>query len=136
MNKQTLKEMILMLNNVVLVGRVVRQHELIQTQDGKRVSTITLAVTRSFKNAATGEYETDFINITLWEGIARNVVEYCGKGAIIGVKGRLVHKTYEIPNHKSIRVVEVVAEKVSFIQTKTTDQKDQLETERVKELAI
>ena len=47
---------------------------------------------RSFKNAATGEYETDFINITLWEGIARNVVEYCGKGAIIGVKGRLVIK--------------------------------------------
>lgn len=49
-----LKEMVLMLNNVVLVGRVVRQLELIQTQDGKRVSTITLAVTRSFKNAASG----------------------------------------------------------------------------------
>ncbi len=64
-----LKEMVLMLNNVVLVGRVVRQPELIQTQDGKRVSTITLAVTRSFKNAASGEYETDFINITLWKGI-------------------------------------------------------------------
>ena len=74
----------------------------------------------------------------IWEGIARSVVEYCGKGAIIGVKGRLVHKTYEMPNHKSIRAVEVVAEKVSFIQTKTPDQKIQLETEgeTVKELAI
>lgn len=54
-----------MLNNVVLVGRVVRQPELSQTIDGKKVSTITLAVTRSFKNALSGEYETDFINITL-----------------------------------------------------------------------
>ncbi len=64
-----LKEIIDMLNNVVLVGRVVRQPELIQTQEGKKVSTVTLAVTRSFKNAASGEYDTDFINITLWEDI-------------------------------------------------------------------
>ena len=54
-----LKEIIDMLNNVVLVGRVVRQPELIQTQEGKKVSTVTLAVTRSFKNAASGEYDTD-----------------------------------------------------------------------------
>ncbi len=107
-----------MLNNVVLVGRVVRQPELSETLEGRKVSTITLAVTRSFKNSLSGEYETDFINITLWEGIAKSVVEYCGKGAIIGVKGRLVHRSYEIPNYKTLRVVEVVAEKVSFIQTK------------------
>jgi len=126
-----------MLNNVVLVGRVVRQPELIVTQDGKKVSTITLAVTRSFKNAMSGEYETDFINITLWEGIAKSVVEYCGKGAIIGVKGRLVHRMYEIANQKSIRGVEVVAEKVSFIQTRTKEQQSHLEEEEVNiELAI
>ena len=113
-----------MLNNVVLVGRVVRQPELSQTIDGKKVSTITLAVTRSFNNALSGEYETDFINITLWEGIAKSVVEYCGKGAIIGVKARLVHKTYEVPNYKSLRVVEVVAEKVSFIQTKPIERQE------------
>lgn len=111
-----------MLNNVVIVGRVVRQPELSETVEGKKVSTITLAVTRSFKNSMSGEYDTDFINITLWEGIAKSVVEYCGKGAIIGVKGRLVHRTYEIPNYKTLRVVEVVAEKVSFIQTKPMDQ--------------
>ncbi|MGL4336162.1 MAG: single-stranded DNA-binding protein [Turicibacter sp.] len=107
-----------MLNNVVLVGRVVRNPELIETQEGKKVTTVTLAIARSFKNSSTGEYDTDFININLWEGIAKSVVEYCGKGAIIGIKGRLVHKVYEIPNYKTLRVVEVTAEKVSFIQTK------------------
>lgn len=59
------------------------------------------------------------------------MVEYCGKGAIIGVKGRLVHRTYEIPNHKSLRAVEVVAEKVSFIQTRTPNQKDQNQIEEI-----
>lgn len=116
-----------MLNNVVLVGRVVRQPELSETIDGKKVSTITLAVTRSFKNALSGEYETDFINVTLWEGIAKSVVEYCGKGAIIGVKARLVHRTYEVPNYKSLRVVEVVAEKVSFIQTRPMERQEMQE---------
>ena len=42
-----------MLNNVVLVGRVVRQPELMETQEGKRVTTVTLAVHRSFKNSVT-----------------------------------------------------------------------------------
>ena len=60
----------------------------------------------------------------IWEGIAKSVVEYCGKGAIIGVKARLVHKTYEVPNYKSLRVVEVVAEKVSFIQTKSIERQE------------
>ncbi|MCU7194104.1 MAG: hypothetical protein ACLTC1_09000 [Turicibacter sp.] len=49
----------------------------------------------------------------------------------MGVKGRLVHKTYEIPNHKSLRAVEVVAEKVSFIQTRTGDQRSELENQEV-----
>ncbi|MDE5977882.1 MAG: single-stranded DNA-binding protein [Turicibacter sp.] len=118
-----------MLNNVVLVGRVVRQPELFETQEGKKVSTVTLAVTRSFKNTMTGEYETDFIKVILWEGIARSVVEYCGKGSVIGIKGRLAHKLYEIPNCKSLRTVEVIAEKVSFIQTRTGEQKKQSGTE-------
>lgn len=128
-----------MLNNVVLVGRVVRQPELSETIDGKKVSTITLAVSRSFKNALSGEYETDFINVTLWEGIAKSVVEYCGKGAVIGVKARLVHRTYEVPNYKVLRVVEVVAEKVSFIQTKPIDRegiKEQLTEENISVEAV
>ena len=111
-----------MLNNVVLVGRVVRQPELTETQEKKQVTNITLAVSRAFKNSNTGEYDTDFISITLWETLAKTVCEYCGKGDIIGVRGRLIHRTYEAPNFKSIKAVEVVAERVSFIQTKPQNQ--------------
>lgn len=49
----------------------------------------------------------------------------CGvlwKGAIIGVEGRLFHRKYEIFNDKTFQVLEVVAKKVSFIQTKPMDQ--------------
>ena len=110
-----------MLNNVVLVGRVVRQPEIIPTQEGKQVSNLTIAVVRAFKNSTTGEYDTDFITITLWENLAKNVVEYCNKGDILGIRGRLVHRSYEIPNYKTLRTVEVVAERVSFIHSKSPE---------------
>ena len=47
-----------MLNQAVLIGRIVRDPELKDTEKGK-VTNITLAVPRSFKNT-NGEYDTDF----------------------------------------------------------------------------
>ena len=48
-----------MLNQTVIVGRIVRDPELRETESGNKVTNITLAVPRSYKNAD-GEYETDF----------------------------------------------------------------------------
>lgn len=48
-----------MLNQLVLVGRIVRKPELKETETNKKYSFITLAVPRSFKNV-NGEYDTDF----------------------------------------------------------------------------
>ena len=53
-----------MLNQVVLVGRLVRDPELRETEEGKKVTNITIAVPRSYKNID-GEYDTDFIDCTL-----------------------------------------------------------------------
>lgn len=72
-----------MLNQVVLVGRVVRKPEISTYSRGK-YSKLTLAVPRSYKNVE-GNYETDFIDCTLWQGVAENTCEYCNKGDIVGV---------------------------------------------------
>ena len=82
-----------MLNQMVLVGRLVSDPEVKTLEDGKSVSNITLAIPRSYKNE-NGEYETDFIDCTLWKGVAENTAEYCRKGDVIGVKGRLQSNTY------------------------------------------
>ena len=102
-----------MLNQIVIVGRLVRDPELRQTEGGKKVTNITLAVPRSYKNS-NGEYETDFIDCVLWTGIAENTTEYCKRGDILGVKGRVQTRTFEIEDKKRY-VTEVVAEKVSFL---------------------
>lgn len=62
-----------MLNQAVLVGRIVQTPELRETENGKKVARMTLAVPRSFKNS-NGEYETDFISCVMWKGVAETTV--------------------------------------------------------------
>lgn len=97
-----------MMNQVILVGRIAK--DLKKEVRGDRTHcVITLAVPRSFKNTE-GIYETDFIDVTLWDGIARNVEEYCHKGDMIAVKGRLD----AITNEEAKKTI-IIAEKVTFL---------------------
>ena len=95
-----------MLNQVIIVGRLVERPIVEENQSGRKVSEITLAVPRSFKNDE-GLYDTDFIKCILWNGIAENIAEYCNKGDLIGLKGRL-----QCLNGNEL---QVVAEKVTFL---------------------
>ena len=97
-----------MINTVTLVGRIARDVEIFKTEDGKECSILTLAVPRSYKNVE-GVYETDFIDCVLWKQIATNVKEFCRKGDIVGIKGRLETIMDE---HVSLKLI---AEKVSFL---------------------
>lgn len=101
-----------MLNQIVLVGRLVQDPEIKELENGVKTSYITLAVSRSCKNSD-GIYETDFIPVRLYKGIAENATEYCKKGDAIGVKGRVQTKQEENKN-----IIEIVAEKVTFLSSR------------------
>jgi len=105
-----------MLNQTEIVGRIAHDPELRETDGGNKVTNITLAVPRSFKNSE-GIYDTDFINCVLWKGIAESTVEYCKKGDLVGVKGRIQTRVYEKDEEKKY-TTEVVAEKVTFLSSK------------------
>lgn len=109
-----------MLNQTVLVGRLVKDPELRETDNGNKVTNITLAVPRSYKNL-NGEYDTDFIPCILWKGIAENTVEYVKKGDLIGVKGHIQTRSIELEDESKRNVTEVVAEKVTFLSSKTRE---------------
>ena len=95
-----------MLNQAILVGRV---------WDMSAENYIIVSIPRSYKNED-GEYENDMVKVTLEGTINDNTREYCRKGDIIGVKGR-------------IRVDEdgmkIVGEKVTFLSSRTKDDEDE-----------
>jgi single-stranded DNA-binding protein ssbB len=111
-----------MVNQIILVGRLVKTPELELTDSGKKISTITLAVPRTYKNL-NGEYDTDFIDCTLWTGVAENTSEYCKTGDILGVRGRIQSRIIEKDDGTKYKKMEIIAEKVSFLSS-TKDKKD------------
>ncbi|WP_196601975.1 single-stranded DNA-binding protein [Pectinatus frisingensis] len=54
------------MNQFVLVCRLTRDPELHQTQTGKMVTTITLAVRKNIKKENLEQSDTNFIPITAW----------------------------------------------------------------------
>jgi len=123
-----------MLNQVTLVGRLVREPEMIETKNGNKLTRITLAIPRSYKNSD-GEYDTDFVSCRLWKGIAENTASYCKKGDILGVKGIIQTSSYEKGNEKKY-VTEIVAEKVSFLTNEKNHRKEKETKETEKELEM
>lgn len=105
-----------MLNQAVIVGRIIKEPELKKTENGTKVSNITLAVPRCFKNSE-GQYDTDYISCVLWKGVAESTVEYCKKGDLVGIKGRIQTRLAETEDENKRQYVEVVAEKVTFLSS-------------------
>lgn len=107
-----------MLNQLVVVGRLVKDPKLKKTDLGKNMANITLAVPRSYKNS-NGEYDTDFIDCILWNNVAETTTEYCHKGDLLGVKGRIQTRMIEKENEKSKQVTEIIGERVTFLSSAT-----------------
>ena len=105
-----------MLNQSIIVGRLVSDPELRETDNGNKVANVLLAVPRCSRNAE-GEYETDFIKCVLWRGVAERTTEYCKKGDLIGIRGRIQTRDVEQPDESLRTITEVVAEKVTFLQS-------------------
>ena len=112
-----------MLNNVVLVGRLVADPELKEVGKEGKVVNFTLAVQRTFKNEE-GEYDADFINCNVWNQVAENMKEYCKKGDLVGVKGVLQSSSYEDKEGIKRYKTEVRVDKLTFLSSKKDDVKD------------
>ena len=105
-----------MLNQLILVGRLTKDPETKILEDGRKVSDIILAVQRGFKNME-GNYDTDFIKVSVWEGLATAIESYCVKGTMVAVKARLQTYKYEIESEKRLHMLEVVAERITFLSS-------------------
>ena len=106
-----------MVNNVVLVGRLVRDVDLRQTSTGKMMTYFTLAVNRNFKNEQ-GEQAADFIGCVAFDKKAENMARFLSKGSLISVEGRISTRNFQGNDGKTVYVTEVVASNITFLENK------------------
>lgn len=108
------------MNHSFLIGRLTKDPDLRYTPTGTAVTTFTLAVDRN-----NDKKEADFINIVTWSKLAELVANYCAKGKLVAVSGRIQTRNYENSEGKKVYVTEVVANEVKFLEPKGSAQVQQ-----------
>ena len=96
-----------MLNSVTLIGRMVADPQHRNTQTGKGVANLRVAVDRKGR-----EKESDFFDVTAWGQTADFVCTYLTKGRLVAIQGRLQVRTYTDKENNERKAFEIVADSV------------------------
>ena len=106
------------MNNITLMGRLVRDPELRHTPNQVSVASFTIAVDRGFTPKDGGERQTDFIDIVAWRNTAEFVCKYFSKGQMAAVVGRLQIRDWTDKDGNKRRSAEVVADNIYFTESR------------------
>lgn len=115
-------------NNFFFIGRLTRNPELRYTSSNKAVAQVDLAVQN-------GKDDVTFVPITLFEKMAENVCKYCEKGDLIGFQGSVKNHNWEDNKGNKHYDYTFMANRMSFLQTKTNNQQEPKQAENVKKSA-
>ena len=105
------------MNKVYLIGNLTRDPEMRSTSTGIPVCNFSIAVNRRFKNAQTGQQETDFFNIVAWRQLADLCGRYLAKGRKVAVFGSIQTRTYEAQDGSKRTAFDIVADEVEFLSS-------------------
>lgn len=103
-------------NKVILIGRLVANPELKQTQSGVPVTNFTIAVDRKYSRDQ--EKQADFPTIIAWRSTAEFICHFFKKGSAILIEGELQTRSWTDQNGNKRFATEVVADTASFCEPK------------------
>lgn len=127
------------MNRMTVIGRIVRDTELRAVGEGKFVMNNTIAIPRAFKSE--NGQDTDFLNFVAWGKRAELIEEFCNKGDLIGLDGRIQSRTYQKDSDQKVYIVEMNVESVYFLQNRrkkniVEKSKPQLKEEPVQQASV
>ena len=105
------------MNKVYLIGNLTRDPEMRSTSTGIPVCNFSIAVNRRFKNAQTGQQETDFFNIVAWRQLAELCSRYLAKGRKVAVFGSIQTRSYEAQDGSKRTAFDIVADEVEVLSS-------------------
>jgi single-strand DNA-binding protein len=106
-------------NKVILVGRLGKDPEVRNLENGAAVANFTLATSESYKDKTTGEKKeiTEWHNVVLWRGLAEISQRYLHKGDMVYIEGKLRTRSWE-KEGVTRYTTEVVADNMTMLSTK------------------
>ncbi|MCE7862299.1 MAG: single-stranded DNA-binding protein [Bacteroidetes bacterium CHB5] len=84
-------------NKVILVGRLGKDPEVRNLENGATVANFTMATSETYKDRNTGEKKeiTEWHNVVLWRGLADIAGKYLHKGDQVYIEGKLRTRSWE-----------------------------------------
>lgn len=106
-------------NKVILVGRLGKDPEVRNLDNGATVANFTIATSESYKDRTTGEKKeiTEWHNIVLWRGLAEISQKYLHKGDQVYIEGKLRTRSWE-KEGVTRYTTEVVADSMTMLGTR------------------
>lgn len=106
-------------NKVILVGRLGKEPEVRNLENGAVVANFTMATSESYKDKTTGEKKelTEWHNIVLWRGLAEISQKYLHKGDLVYIEGKLKTRSWE-KEGVTRYTTEIVADNMTMLGSK------------------
>lgn len=108
------------MNNVTVIGRLVKDVELRSTQNGHTYCFFTVAVSR--RGAKEGQQQADFIPCVAWNKVAELISQHVHKGNLIGLQGALQTSSRDGADGKKIFSMNLLANQIEFLTPKNQSQ--------------
>lgn len=117
-----------MLNQAQIIGRVGRDPEKKQTNNGNSVVSFSVATTEKWKDKTTGEKReaTEWHRIVAFGKLADIVNEYATKGKLVYISGKITTRKYQAKDGSEKQTTEIVAENIRLLESMkdVADKKD------------
>ena len=106
-------------NKVILVGRLGKDPEVRNLENGATVANFSVATSETYKDKTTGDKKevTEWHNIVLWRGLAEIAAKYLHKGDMIYIEGKLRTRSWE-KEGVTRYTTEVVGDNMTMLSTK------------------
>ncbi len=106
-------------NKVILVGRLGKDPEVRNLENGAVVANFSVATSESYKDKITGEKKevTEWHNVVLWRGLAEISQKYLHKGDLVYIEGKLRTRSWE-KEGVTRYTTEVIADNMTMLSTK------------------
>mgnify|MGYP000296613358 FL=1 len=102
-----------MLNQTLLVGRIVSKPELNQTETGKNYASITIAVPKSYVNE-NGEHEANFIDLTAWNERIVKKSDHLLKGDLVLIEASIQTRLVEKEGKKT-KYTDIIVDNIDYL---------------------
>jgi single-strand DNA-binding protein len=106
-------------NKVILVGRLGKDPEVRNLENGATVANFTMATSESYKDKTTGDKKeiTEWHNIVLWRGLAEIAAKYLHKGDLVYIEGKLRTRSWE-KEGVTRYTTEIIGDNMTMLSTK------------------